>query len=802
MRWRTLAVALMALATVLAFVAVSFRLRLDPNVSSLLPQRGDAAHLSRYVRAFGGGDLAVVLVSGEDREEVASVAEEIQQRLAERPSVERVAHRVDVSRTLEPMLVWRHADADARARLAQALTPDGMRDRLEETRKMLLAPGSGAMAELFAKDPLRLGQLVFEGRESIGSGVRTQPSGAFATDDGKSHLVLIKPAGQSLRGEDARAFVNDANAVLDPLRTAHPNIELGLTGGHAIAAATETMLTDDLTLSGSLAMLLASAAFVLVFRRVRALVAVMPPLLLGTIWTAGIATTFPGGLSAIAVAFMSVVIGVGVDTGVHVYAALLEARRAGHEPRHAAMLARRSTARPVLFAAVTAGAAFGALSLSDIEAVQQLGILCAAGEIFTAIAIVLVTPEIGAWLERGDPPAPAPHAWTRAVAWLTGTRPRAAVVGGLALLPIVLIAFGGAPPLAESFVAVRPTKLGPLQVQQQVFAAFGGQKGQWVVLTADADLERARARSDQLAEHIAALGGDVESVDALTALAPAKATQLARFDERDALDLPAKAKELESALEEVGFAVDRFSGPLEAMRKAPRTMVSVEDLRRGAADILLSRYLGEDEGEHLVALYLHPTDAPGATSRVQEAIAEADPAAMLTGFSRLESALRDSLSHDLPRIGGVAGMLTLLALFASLRRGRDVLLAALVVTSEVAAVLLLIRVFDIPLHAYDALVLPVLLGITVDEAMFLLFRARTAKGKDVVAETLRQEGPPVAATALTTAAGFGALMLCDFDGLADLGAVGAIGSITGLVVALLIVPAGLRLMRRSAGGAG
>ena len=99
-------------------------------------------------------------------------------------------------------------------------------------------------------------------------------------------------------------------------------------------------------------------------------------------------------------------------------------------------------------------------------------------------------------------------------------------------------------------------------------------------------------------------------------------------------------------------------------------------------------------------------------------------------------------------------------------------------------------------HAYAALVLPVLLGITVDEGMFLLHHARAvspAGGADVITETLRHEGPPVAATALTTAAGFAALGFCDFDGLRDLGWVGALGSTVGLGVALVVVPAGLRL---------
>lgn len=795
-RRRALVLGLLALATVAALVAVTLRLRLDPNVASLLPERGEAAALRRYVRGFGGGDLAFVLVEAEDPDVAASAAAQIARDLAARPSVQRATDRVDTSRTLDPMLSWRHADARARERLAAALTPEGMRARLAETRALLLAPGSGALAETIAADPLRLAQLTFEGAD-IGSGVRTRPDGAFATDDGRARLVLAQPKGQALRGEDARAFVDDAEAVLAAARAAHPGIRAGLTGGHAIAAATERMLIRDLSLSGTLSMLLASAVFALLFRRVRALAAVLPPLALGTLWTAGLATMFPGGLSAIAVAFMSVVVGVGVDTGVHVYAALLEARRDGLAPEDAARAARARAGRPALVAALTAAAAFAALGLSDIAALRQLGLLCAAGEVLTAIAIVAITPAVGAWLERRAPPAERPPRWTDLVFHLTATRARAAILALVAAAPIAALALGAAPPLAEAFIAVRPAKLEPLQVQERIFKAFGGKSGQWIVLVADPDEERARARADKVAERLAAMREDVEAVDALTALAPAPSTQAARFADRDALDLPARAADLERALGELGFAPARFEAALAGMRAPPRQEVAFAELAGSPASILLSRYLARDGGDHLSAVYVR-LRGRDAVARVEEAVREVDPAASLTGYSRLEASLRGTLSRDLPRIGLVAGALVIAALCASLRRLRDVLLAALVVAAEIAAVLGLSRLLGVPLHVYDALVIPVLLGITVDEGMFLLHRARGAEaaGADPIRATLRHEGPIVAATALTTAAGFGALAACDFDGLRDLGRVGALGSAVGLVIALAVVPAGLRLWPR------
>ncbi len=75
--------------------------------------------------------------------------------------MKRVAARAEIPRGFDPMLAFRYADEPARARLARALTPEGMRARLRETRALLLAPGSSELAELVESDPLRLTQLAF-----------------------------------------------------------------------------------------------------------------------------------------------------------------------------------------------------------------------------------------------------------------------------------------------------------------------------------------------------------------------------------------------------------------------------------------------------------------------------------------------------------------------------------------------------------------------------------------------------------------------------------------------------------------
>ena len=78
----------------------------------------------------------------------------------------------------------------------------------------------------------------------------------------------------------------------------------------------------------------------------------------------------------------------------------------------------------------------------------------------------------------------------------------------------------------------------------------------------------------------------------------------------------------------------------------------------------------------------------------------------------------------------------------------------------------------------------------LDEALFLLEATRRKASVD---DALAEQAPLAATTALTTAAGFGALVVCRFGGLVDVGKVGALGSAAGLLCALVVIPAGFRV---------
>jgi len=796
-------VVLVAVTGVALWLSIA-RLRISSDLSLLFPSQKEAAALARFAHVFGGGDLGVVLLRGENADEVLAASVATIAELRGKPSVASVLDRAPSPELLDPTLAWVHAGPVAREALARALTPEGMRERLDGTRALLLAPGSESAETWLAKDPLRLALIPWESKGELAAGVSAAQGGSFRADQGRARLVVIEPRGRAFDADASARLVADFEAARDRVRAAHPSVSIELTGGHAIADATATMLKRDLAVSGTLSLVLASLVFVLTFRRARALLAVLPPLVLGTLWTTGLAALAPGGLSAMAIAFTAVVVGVGVDTGVHVYAGLLRGRQAGLSPAEAAAHARRATWRPTLLAALTAGLAFGSLALSDLAALKQLGILCGLGEVLTAVAILLVTPEIGALLERGAPPEERRPEWREAVLRLTGTRARAIGALGTVAAMTIVVALVGWPKAGNALVAIRPRALAPLATQEAIYRLFGGRPGQWIVLAEDSDREQAARRADSVAEALDPLSRDgvIDGYDALASFAPAEATQRARLAARDALDLPHLRPRLEQALVDKGFELEACAPALDAFAHPSEHVDPLPDHPAGLAGWLLARHLGRDTSGNLAATYVRPSGDPAKDGLTLEAIQHADPRAIVTGYPRLEAALKESLAHDLPRVALVAFVIVALALRAILGRTRDVAIALSTLVAEVAGVALMMRALGVPWHVYDALVLPVLLGVTIDEAMFLLHAAREGeKGGEtadrLITRALDEQGSLVVATALTTAAGFGALLACRFEGLFDLGEVGVLGVLLGLVAALVVVPAGLRLGGRT-----
>jgi predicted exporter len=797
MRLGRLAPWIALLVTVVAALVVP-RLHLSGRLARLFPDDPAAKALGAYVDAFGGGDVTIVLVRGDAPAEVEAAADAIAAFARGKPSVRgavtNVAPASDPDAAPDPTLLWAFANDDERAALDAALGDDAMRARLEETRALLLVPGSSGLSGFVRHDPLRLLQTARARARTIAATVGSDDDGALVADQGRARFVLISTVGSALDSDEAKRLVGSLEAAIAEALPGHPGVRASIAGGAAIARDVEQMIRRDLYLSSALSTVLVAVAFVLAFRRPRALLAIGPPLLAGTLWTTAVAALMPGGITAIAMGFASVVIGVGLDTGVHVYAAVERARAdaPGASADEIAARARREVARPTLTAAIAAAFAFGALALSRLPALRQLGALCAIGEVLTALAILSLTPAIAARIEHRAI-APSPPRIIAAIAEVIGSRRSFAVVfGGVAIAAVALVVLG-LPGPGEAIVALKPKGLPALVTQEEAIRLTAGAplpgapEVQLTITQSGTDEASVLARSEALAHGLGHRPGRV--VESLSGWLPSPATIAARIEARDRIDLPARAGALAKILGEVGFAPEPFAPAIAHLREPASVEVAnaaATRLREGPLAPLVARHLARHptSGETIVATYVR---GPGLDAAALAAeVAAIDPGAIVTGYPVLERSLRSALARDLPRVAIVALILVVIALRSVLRSIREVLVALVALGVELLLVVLAVRILGVSIHVYDALVLPVLLGITVDESMFLLHALRDGGG---AREALLREGRAIITTALTTAGGFAALLVCGFPGLRDLGTLGVVGTMAGLVASLFVVPA-------------
>ena len=195
----------------------------------------------------------------------------------------------------------------------------------------------------------------------------------YLTADG-IYRVEIRPASNLKSQSEAKAFA-DALAELDPPAAGGP-VQLAAAGdtvGRAMMMAT--------LLAALMTGLLAFAAT----RSVVDALAILVPLGVAGIFVAAASTLLDQPFNYANVIVLPLMIGIGVDSGIHI--ALRERRAPG-------AIFATSTPRAVVVSAATTVAAFGTLALSDHQGTASMGILLGVAMLVTVISVLALTPTL------------------------------------------------------------------------------------------------------------------------------------------------------------------------------------------------------------------------------------------------------------------------------------------------------------------------------------------------------------------------------------------------------------------------
>lgn len=266
----------------------------------------------------------------------------------------------------------------------------------------------------------------------------------YRNDDGTMVVFRARPFVDTSDTAKSREIVQMARDYIEKARAADDpgDLEIVLKGHHLERTEEVKSLQGNLALSASVCLGLLLLTIGVYFRRIRAVVLISVPLVMSVVWSLGLAWVFYRFLNIISAFIFAVLLGLGIDFGIHVLARYDEARRAGLDARRGMRVALCTSGLSAATGAFTTAVVFFLLTVGDFQGFAQFGLVAGCGVIVSLVAVFTVMPALLILFERVRPwREAATRPTVRRRSWAPKGRLAAGLAFGAFSLSLFLAAF-------------------------------------------------------------------------------------------------------------------------------------------------------------------------------------------------------------------------------------------------------------------------------------------------------------------------------------------------------------------------
>jgi hopanoid biosynthesis associated RND transporter like protein HpnN len=679
---------------------------------------------------------------------------------------------------------------------------------------------------------------IADSRSNTLSWTRLFPPGALQ-ERGKRQFVLAYPATEDSSLQGAAPAIAAARQAARAVAEQQQDVKIRLTGKPVLDQQELDAALEGAVYASVLSFMLVALTLVLGIRSWRLILILICGLIIGTVWTTGLAAVAVRELNLISFAFGVLFFGVGIDFGTHLGLRYMERRGHGAAVGAAVAEAVADEGPAVLLSVICASVGFLSFLPTLYWGMAQLGIISALGMAVAFIVTIFLLPAIIAlW-----PPKPA-------TARAPGS-PFAAFINrraGTIVIVAALATLGAAALGTRARIDVNPLNLqDPDSEAVRVYRdlAADAATSPYGVNIAVADLEQARRLAESLKETPKI--GQVRSIDSFipdrqdekrpiieairevieapddsaldgAALAAALdrlkdgAASLARAADAQPT-LHSAAEHLSSALQDFENRHGRDPDRLHALDRALAGGLPplLDPLRNAITSVTLDdlpaelrrAWLAPDGSARLEVLPAGDVSRDGGIEAFATTVRKAAPTA--TGLPILIIGAADVVRRSFLQAVIITAISIAVVIAFVRRRGSDVALVltplALASIWTVAAAALL----DLPFNFANVIAIPVLLGVGVASSIHVVARAReSARPGQGIRKRLLETSTPRAVflTDANTALAFGTLAISSHRGLFSLGVLLALAITMSMLASLIVLPAILTVLDRRARAAG
>jgi hypothetical protein len=202
---------------------------------------------------------------------------------------------------------------------------------------------------------------------------------------------------QHQRGRQTQDEVN--GYVIDRLRqlvkqtqAEVPGLNVGITGEPVLDYDEMTQSKKDITLASIVSLVLCALIFIYGYNEIGRPVKATICLVIGLGYTLAFTTLTIGHLNILTITFVPMLIGLGIDFGVHLITRYEEELRHGKTAEAALTKAMVFTGQGIFTGALTTAGAFLAMYFTNFKGIQEMGIICGGGLLVCFIPMMTMLP--------------------------------------------------------------------------------------------------------------------------------------------------------------------------------------------------------------------------------------------------------------------------------------------------------------------------------------------------------------------------------------------------------------------------
>ncbi len=209
-------------------------------------------------------------------------------------------------------------------------------------------------------------------------------------DHSKTIILISIPTGLSI--QEYEEIIDQINKITQNSNLPYNGRVSRVTGQDAINVAVNKILFEEQTRSMIVALLFVLSALIIIFNSSKYAVLTLMPVVFVLAWEPGFLVAMDVSLSVVTISIGSIMIGIGIDYGVHITQRIRENIEEGLSKTEATKDAIDKTGLSLVEASLTTIAGLAGIYFVNIPALQEFGLVIIMMTALSCVAAVLILP--------------------------------------------------------------------------------------------------------------------------------------------------------------------------------------------------------------------------------------------------------------------------------------------------------------------------------------------------------------------------------------------------------------------------